>query len=77
MAVKFSVTRQQLEFWNSDRDDISKLISKIYKKIKNDFGFSIVILNNSEIPTTTNYTGFYMTIKGDIIGAAKHYWLVE
>ena len=73
MAVKFSVTRQQLEFWNSDRDDISKLISKIYKKIRDDFDFSIVILNNFEIPATINYTEIYATIKSDIASIAKHY----
>lgn len=68
MAVEFRVAQGELEFWNNDKGDITKLTSIVCKKFAEDFDFIIAVLNNPEMPTSTNYAGFYATIKNDVTG---------
>ncbi len=68
MAVEFRVAQGELEFWNSDNGDVTKLTSTVCKKFKDDFDFIIVVLNNAEVPKSSNYAGLFTSIKNDIKG---------
>ncbi len=67
-AVEFRVMQGELEFWNNDKGDVSKLTSTVCKKFVDDFDFIIAVLNNPQIPTSTNYAGSYNSIIDDING---------
>lgn len=67
-AVEFRVTQGEFDFWNSDKGDINKLSTIVSKKFRDDYDFTIVVLNNTEMPKSSNYAGLFTSIKSDIKG---------
>lgn len=71
MAVEFRITSAELDFWNNDKGDISKLTGTVCKKFNNDFDFIFMVLNNQKMPSSTNYAGLFTPIRNDIQGTGS------
>lgn len=69
MAVEYRISLGELEFWNNDKGDVTKLTATVCKKFNNDFDFIFMVLNNPQMPSSTNYAGRFTSIKSDILGA--------
>ncbi len=74
MAVEYRISSGELEFWNNDKGDVTKLTATVCKKFNDDFDFVFMVLNNPQMPSTTNYAGLFNPINNSITGAGGGFY---